>query len=101
VQPEKGNETLSLLRDLQSRRVLVARKLLSSASTEIEALIEEVLALGVAVLGVVSDKQESRCLAIARKLPGIPYQWNWSSTRGIPAANSQFCQNLHLREQGG
>lgn len=74
VQPEKGNETLYLLRDLLSRRVLVARNLLSSASAEIEALIAEVLALGVPVLGVVSDKQESLCLAIARKLPGVPHQ---------------------------
>jgi hypothetical protein len=74
IQPEKGNETLSLLRDLQSRRVLVARNLLSSASAELEALIEEVLTLGVAVRGVVSDKQESLCLAIARKLPGVPHQ---------------------------
>jgi hypothetical protein len=74
VQPEKGNETLYLLRDLQSRRVLVARNLLSSASAELEALIEEVLALGVAIQGVVSDKQASLCLAIARTLPGVPHQ---------------------------
>jgi hypothetical protein len=74
VQPEKGNETLYLLRDLQSRRVLVARNLLSSASAEIAVLIEEVLALGVAIRGVVSDKQESLCLAIARTLPGVPHQ---------------------------
>jgi hypothetical protein len=74
VQPEKGNETLYLLRDLQSRRVLVARNLLSSASAELEALIEEVRALGVAIQGVVSDKQESLCLTIARTLPGVPHQ---------------------------
>jgi hypothetical protein len=74
VQPEKGNETLYLLRDLQSRRVLVARNLLSSASAEIAALIEEVLTLEVPIRGVVSDKQESLCLAIAHTLPGVPHQ---------------------------
>jgi hypothetical protein len=74
VQPEKGNETLYLLRDLPSGRVLVARNLLSSASAELEALIEEVVALGVPVLGVVSDKQESICLAVARQLAGVPHQ---------------------------
>jgi hypothetical protein len=74
VQPEKGNETLSLRRDLQSRRVLVARHLLASASAEIAALIEEVLALEGPIRGVVSDKQESLCLAIAHTLPGVPHQ---------------------------
>lgn len=74
VQPEKGNETLYLLRDLWSRRVLVARNLLSSASAEIAALLEEVLALGVEIHGVISDKQESLCLAIARTLPEVPHQ---------------------------
>jgi hypothetical protein len=74
VQPEKGNETLYLLRDLVSGRVLVARNLLSSACAEIEALIDEVLRLEVKIAGVVSDKQESLCLAIERKLPGVPHQ---------------------------
>ena len=73
-QPEKGNKTLSLLRDPQSRRVLTARHLLSSARTEMAALIEDVLALGVPIRGVVSDKQASRCLAMARKRPGVPHQ---------------------------
>ena len=74
VQPEKGNETLYLLRDLISGRVLVARNLVSSATDEIEKLIGEVLALGVPILGVISDKQESICLAIERQLPKVPHQ---------------------------
>jgi hypothetical protein len=73
VQPEKGNETLSRLRDLRSRRVLIARHLLSSASPEIAALIEEVRTLGVPMRGVVADKQESLCRAMARTLPGVPH----------------------------
>src|ERR1051325_1596241 len=74
VQPEKGNETLYLLRDLQSGRVLVARNLRSSSTSELQKLIEEVKALEVPILGVVSDKQESICLAIARALPGVSHQ---------------------------
>jgi hypothetical protein len=74
IQPEKGNETLYLLRDLISGRVLVARNLASSATDEIEKLIGEVLALGVPILGVISDKQESICLAIERQLSGVPHQ---------------------------
>jgi hypothetical protein len=44
VQPEKSDETLDSLRDVPSGRVLVAKTLLSSATGEIEHLIEEVRA---------------------------------------------------------
>lgn len=74
VQPEKGNETLYLLRDLQSGRTLVARNLRSSSTQEIAKLIEEVKALGVPILGVISDKQDSICKAIEQCLPKVPHQ---------------------------
>jgi hypothetical protein len=43
VQPEKSHETLYMVRDVRSGRVFVAKTLLSSATAEIEPLIEEVL----------------------------------------------------------
>lgn len=74
IQPEKGNETLWLLRDVLSERVLVARNLLSSGSVELAPLIAEVKQLGVPIWGVISDKQESLCLAVEKELPGVPHQ---------------------------
>ena len=74
VQPEKSYATLYILRDVCSGRVLVARTLLSSATSEIEQLIEDVLGLGLPIVGVISDKQESICLAVQRKLPTVPHQ---------------------------
>jgi hypothetical protein len=74
VQPEKSHETLYILRDVCSGRVLVAKTLLSSATGEIERLIEEVLGLGLPIRGVISDKQESICLAVQHKLPTVPHQ---------------------------
>jgi hypothetical protein len=74
VQPEKGNETLYILRDVISGRVLAARNLLSSATSEIEALFEEVKAMGVPIIGLVSDKQHSFVAAAARAFPNIPHQ---------------------------
>ena len=56
VQPEKSHETLYMLREVRSGRVLVAKTLLSSATAEIERLIEEVLSLGIPIVGVISDK---------------------------------------------
>lgn len=74
VQPEKGNETLWLLREVLSGRVLVARNLVSSGSAEIAPLIAEVRQIGVPIRGVISDKQESLCLAVEKELPGVPHQ---------------------------
>ena len=74
IQPEKGNETVYLLREIRLGRVLVAANLLSSATGEIEKLIEQVKQLGIPIIGVISDKQHSICLAIKRQLPGIPHQ---------------------------
>lgn len=74
IQPEKGNETLWLLRDVLSGRVLAARNLLSSGSVEIAPLLAAVKTLGVPILGVISDKQASVCLAIEKELPGVPQQ---------------------------
>ena len=74
VQPEKSHETLYILRDVCSGRVLVAKTLLSSATSEIEQLIEEVLGLGLPIVGVISDKQESICLAVQHKFPTVPHQ---------------------------
>lgn len=74
IQPEKGNETVYLLREVRLGRVLVAQNLLSSATGEIEKLIEQVKQLEVPIIGVISDKQHSICLAVERQLPGIPHQ---------------------------
>ncbi len=74
IQPEKGNETLWLFRDVLSGRVLLARNLLSSSSAELSPLIAEIKQLGVPILGVISDKQASICLAFEKELPDVPRQ---------------------------
>jgi hypothetical protein len=74
VQPEKGNEVLYLLREVRLGRVLAAANVLSSSAEEIGKLIEEVLVLGLPIVGVISDHQESIELAIERHLPGVPHQ---------------------------
>src|SRR5262249_23542407 len=74
IQPEKGNETLWLLRDARSERVLGARNLLSSGCAEIGPLIAEIKALGVPILGVISEKQEWLCVDGDRQLAGVLHQ---------------------------
>jgi len=74
VQPEKSPETLYLLRDVCSGRVFVAKTRLSSATRDIERWIDEVLGVGLPIVGVMRDTQEAICLAVPHKLPSVPQQ---------------------------
>jgi hypothetical protein len=87
LQPEKGHETLYVVRELMSKRVWFAEPLLSSATQEVQRLI--VLArqwadrLAKPVRGWMSDKQDAFVTAIATEFPGIPHR---------------YCQNHFLRD---
>jgi len=75
LQPDVGHEVLWVLRDCLSGEVLLARSLLSSRSEDLVPLIEEVAtAVGVPILGVISDGQTSIRRAVAEALPGVPHQ---------------------------
>jgi hypothetical protein len=74
IQPEKGNETVYLVRDVLTGRVLTADNLTHSEKEVMKRLLAPVLALGVPVLGAISDAQESIQLAIAELWPTIPHQ---------------------------
>lgn len=79
LQPEKGHETLYVVRELMSKRVWFAEPLLSSATQEVQGLL--VLArqwaerLAKPVRGWMSDKQEAFVTAIATEFPGIPHRY--------------------------
>lgn len=74
LQPEKGHDTVYVLRDTISRQNLLTRPLSNSASRYLVEVIEEVKALGVPILGVVTDKQQSLVLAVEKALPAVPHQ---------------------------
>lgn len=74
LQPEKGHDTLYLIRDTISQTNLLTRALSNSSSENLVELIEEVKGLGVPILGVVTDKQNSLVLAVDKALPDTPYQ---------------------------
>src|SRR5713226_8414035 len=79
LQPEKGHETLYVVRELMCKRVWFAAPLLSSATQEVRRVI--VLArqwaerLGKPVRAWMSDKQEAFVTAIATEFPGIPHRY--------------------------
>lgn len=74
VQPEKGNETLYVIREVFSGTVLVAQNMKGSTSAELQTLIQPVIELGYPIVGIVSDGQRSIRLAMEALLPDVPYQ---------------------------
>lgn len=74
IQPDIGNETIYLVRDVLTARVLAAENVTSSETAVIKALLAPVVALGLPVIGAISDAQESLGKAIAELWPDIPHQ---------------------------
>jgi hypothetical protein len=84
LQPDVGHEVLWVVRDCLSGEVLLARSLLSARQQDLAELLAGVReAVGVPVVGAVSDGQHSIRKAIAAALPGVPHQ---------------LCQFHYLRE---
>src|SRR5438105_3503860 len=78
IQPEKGNETVYLVRDALTGRVLVAENVTSSETAVMKALLASVVALEVErkvkVLGTITDAQESELKAVQELWPQVPHQ---------------------------
>jgi hypothetical protein len=79
LQPEKGHETLYVVRELGCERVWFAQPLLSSATEEIRPLIVQAKAwaerLGCRVRLWMSDKQDAFVKTIASVCPGVPHRY--------------------------
>ena len=79
LQPEKGHETLYMVRELGQQRVWFAEALLSSATNEIRPLIVKARdwakRLERPVRLWMSDKQEAFVTTIAEEFPGKPHRY--------------------------
>jgi hypothetical protein len=74
IQPDKGNETIYLVREVLTGRLLHAQNVITSDTETIKQVLSPVVALGVPVLGVISDAQQSLRDAIASLWPDVPHQ---------------------------
>lgn len=87
LQPEKGHETLYVVRELGAKRIWFAQALLSSAAEEVLVLVAKAKSwadqLGKPVRLWMSDKQDAFVKAIAAEFPGVPHR---------------YCQNHFLRD---
>ena len=79
LQPEKGHETIYVVRELRQQRVWFAEALLSSATSEIRPLIvrasEWAKSLERPVRLWMSDKQDAFVTTIAQEFPGKPHRY--------------------------
>jgi hypothetical protein len=79
LQPEKGHETLYVVRELTQKRVWFAEALISATAPEVRRLIAEAKQwaelVGKAVVLWVSDKQDAFVTGIAAEFPGVPHRY--------------------------
>ena len=79
LQPEKGHETLYVVRELRQQRVWFAEALLSSTSDEIRRLVARARKwageLGCPVRLWMSDKQDAIVKTIAQEFPDTPHRY--------------------------
>jgi hypothetical protein len=87
LQPEKGHETLYVVRELTRKRVWFAEALISATAPEVRRLIaqakEWALELGKPVALWLSDRQDAFVTGIAAEFPDVPHR---------------YCQNHFLRD---
>jgi hypothetical protein len=79
LQPEKGHETLYVVRERTGKRVWFAEALLSATADEVRRLIARAKrwadALGKSVALWISDKQDAFVTGIAAEFPGVPHRY--------------------------
>lgn len=83
IQPDKGDETIYLVQDVLTGRLLTATNVSSSDTEVMKQMLGLVEALGLPILGVISDAQASLLGAVAALWPQVPHQ---------------ICQFHYLRE---
>lgn len=79
LQPEKGHETLYVVRELRSKRIWFAEALLSSAASEVHQLFKRAKDLaeriGKPVRCWVSDKQDAFVSGVREVFPEVPHRY--------------------------
>jgi hypothetical protein len=79
LQPEKGHETLYVVRELTQKRVWFAEPLISATAAEVRRLIvrarEWAESLGKPVALWLSDKQDAFVTGIAAEFPDVPHRY--------------------------
>jgi hypothetical protein len=74
IQPDNGNETIYLVRDVWTGRLLAAENVTDSTKERLKQVLAPVVALDLPVVGVISDAQPTELQAVADLWPQAPHQ---------------------------
>jgi hypothetical protein len=74
IQPDNGNETIYLVRDVWTGRLLAAENVTDSTKERLKQVLAPVVALELPVVGVISDAQPTELQAVADLWPHVPHQ---------------------------
>ena len=74
IQPDRGNETIYLVRDVFTGRIVTAENVTERTKERLKEVLAPVVALGLPVVGVISDAQSTQLQAVAELWPGIAHQ---------------------------
>ena len=74
IQPDAGNETIYLVRDVFTGRILNAENTTESTKERLMQILAPVVALDIPVVGVISDAQLTELQAVAELWPNVPHQ---------------------------
>ncbi|MGZ3472510.1 MAG: hypothetical protein ACXVA6_21310 [Isosphaeraceae bacterium] len=79
LQPEKGHETLYVVRELTRKRVWFAEALISATHDQVQRLIAQAKAWAESLnktVGLwISDKQDAFVTGVAAEFPGVPHRY--------------------------
>jgi hypothetical protein len=106
-QPEKGHETLDVVRERTPKRVWCAEALRSSATAEVQQLLARARRwaehLGTPVRLWMSDKQHAVVRGIAAEFPGVPHRYGahhfWRET-AKPVLEADSRAKVQMRRKG-
>jgi hypothetical protein len=74
IQPDKGEETIYLIREVTTGRLLHAQNVITSDTKTMKEVLSTILALNIPISGFISDAQQSIRDAISSLWPDVPHQ---------------------------
>jgi hypothetical protein len=106
LQPEKGHETLYVVRELGQKRVWFAEALLSSSAAEVQRVLARARAwverLGLPVRCWISDKQDAFVTGLAAEFPGVPHRYcsnHFLRDLAKPLLDADSHTKVHMRKK--
>jgi len=98
IQPDQGNETIYLVRDGLTGRLITAENATESSTERIKQILAPVLALDITVLGTISDAQKAEIKALVELWPDVPHQTcHFHALRD--AGEQAFAYDRHVKKE--